>query len=70
VFIAGGKVKANVITTSLDDVNNVLERLHTGKVTIRAVLKKTGPEAYLNSARPRYERTIPCAAAPETNIRG
>ena len=38
-FAADGKVKANIETTTLDDVNNVLERLRTGKVTGRVVLK-------------------------------
>ena len=38
-FAAEGKVKASIETTTLDDVNNVLERLRTGKVTGRVVLK-------------------------------
>jgi propanol-preferring alcohol dehydrogenase len=37
-FAAEGKVKANLETASLDDVNDVLERLRTGKVTGRVVL--------------------------------
>ena len=38
-FAADGKVKANIETTTLDDVNDVLERLRTGKVTGRVVIK-------------------------------
>ena len=38
-FAAEGKVKANIETATLDDVNNVLERLRTGKVAGRIVLK-------------------------------
>jgi propanol-preferring alcohol dehydrogenase len=38
-FAAAGKVKANIETASLDDINEVLERLRTGKVTGRVVLK-------------------------------
>jgi len=38
-FAAEGKVKANIEISSLDDVNNVLERLRTGKVSGRVVLK-------------------------------
>jgi len=38
-FAAEGKVKANIETTTLDDVNSVLERLRTGKVTGRIVLE-------------------------------
>ena len=36
---AEGKVKATIETTTLDDVNNVLERLRAGQVTGRVVLK-------------------------------
>ena len=38
-FAAAGKVKANIETASLEDINDVLERLRTGKVTGRIVLK-------------------------------
>ena len=38
-FAAAGRVKATIETTTLDDVNNVLERLRTGKVSGRVVLK-------------------------------
>jgi alcohol dehydrogenase, propanol-preferring len=38
-FVADGQVKANIETTTLEDVNNVLERLRTGKVNGRVVLK-------------------------------
>jgi len=38
-FAAEGKVKASIETATLDDVNNVLERLRNGKVTGRVVLK-------------------------------
>ena len=38
-FAADGQVKANIETTSLDDVNNVLERLRAGTVNGRVVLK-------------------------------
>jgi alcohol dehydrogenase, propanol-preferring len=38
-FAAEGKVHANIETTTLDDVNGVLDRLRTGKVTGRVVLK-------------------------------
>jgi propanol-preferring alcohol dehydrogenase len=38
-FAAGGKVKANIETATLDDVNDVFERLRTGKVAGRVVLK-------------------------------
>lgn len=38
-FAAEGKVKAAIETTTLDDVNNVLERLRKGKVNGRVVLK-------------------------------
>jgi len=38
-FAAEGKVKASIETTTLDDVNNVLERLRNGKVAGRVVLK-------------------------------
>ena len=38
-FAAEGKVKANIETAALEDVNQVLERLRTGKVTGRIVLK-------------------------------
>ena len=38
-FAAAGQVKATIETTTLDDVNNVLERLRTGKVSGRVVLK-------------------------------
>lgn len=38
-FAAEGKVKANIETATLDDANNVLERLRTGKVNGRVVLK-------------------------------
>jgi propanol-preferring alcohol dehydrogenase len=38
-FAASGQVKATIETTTLDDVNNVLERLRTGKVSGRVVLK-------------------------------
>ena len=37
-FAADGQVKANIETTSLDDVNNVLERLRAGTVNGRVVL--------------------------------
>lgn len=38
-FAAEGKVKAIIETSTLDDVNDVLERLRTGKVNGRVVLK-------------------------------
>jgi propanol-preferring alcohol dehydrogenase len=38
-FAADGQVKANIETTTLDDVNNVLERLRAGTVNGRVVLK-------------------------------
>ena len=38
-FAAEGKVKASIETAPLDDVNDVLERLRTGKVTGRVVLE-------------------------------
>ena len=38
-FAASGQVKATIETATLDDVNNVLERLRTGKVSGRVVLK-------------------------------
>jgi propanol-preferring alcohol dehydrogenase len=38
-FAAEGKVKANIETAPLEDINGVLERLRTGKVTGRIVLK-------------------------------
>ncbi len=38
-FAVEGKVKANIEATTLDDINNVLERLRTGKVNGRVVLK-------------------------------
>lgn len=38
-FAAAGKVKANIETAALDDINEVLERLRTGRVTGRIVLK-------------------------------
>jgi propanol-preferring alcohol dehydrogenase len=38
-FAADGKVKANIETARLEDINSVLERLRTGKVTGRIVLK-------------------------------
>ncbi len=38
-FAAEGKVKANIETATLDDVNAVLDRLRTGKVAGRIVLK-------------------------------
>lgn len=38
-FAADGRVKANIETTTLDNVNSVLERLRTGKVAGRVVLK-------------------------------
>lgn len=37
-FATDGRVRANIETTTLDDVNGVLERLRTGKVTGRVVL--------------------------------
>jgi propanol-preferring alcohol dehydrogenase len=37
-FAADGKVKANVETARLEDINEVLERLREGKVTGRIVL--------------------------------
>jgi alcohol dehydrogenase, propanol-preferring len=38
-FAADGQVKANIETTTLQDVNNVLERLRAGTVNGRVVLK-------------------------------
>ena len=38
-FAAEGKVTASIETAPLDDVNNVLARLRTGKVTGRVVLE-------------------------------
>lgn len=38
-FAADGQVKANIETTTLDDVNNVLDRLRAGTVNGRIVLK-------------------------------
>ena len=38
-FAAEGKVKASIETAPLDDVNDVLDRLRTGKVTGRVVLE-------------------------------
>ncbi len=38
-FAVDGKVKANIETITLDDVNGALERLRTGNVTGRIVIK-------------------------------
>ena len=38
-FAAAGQVKARIETTSIEEINTVLERLRTGKVAGRVVLK-------------------------------
>lgn len=38
-FAADGRVKATIETSTLEDINDVLERLRTGKVSGRVVLK-------------------------------
>jgi propanol-preferring alcohol dehydrogenase len=41
-FAAAGKVKATIETARLEDINNIFDRMHKGKIEGRVVIDMTG----------------------------